>query len=190
MMTGWCGSGGVQVSLSDFGPADGTCFGVTLLLLKLCLCQQSYLPLDLPSGRTVMLESSCREQNLLITFGCIRLHNWSENQQQEHRRDLRCVSGNATEFRQFDWALLINIPWVILIAPCFLSTAAHPLPEKDKSAEECAVSILWKRVEQQCMICPQRYYSLSEFAEDQYLDMFSIPAPFYPEVQIQPACPK
>lgn len=52
--------------------------------------------------------------------------NWKQHQQL-HQQDLRCVSGNATLFRQFDQGILINTSCLILIDTCFLSNVGHPL---------------------------------------------------------------
>lgn len=41
------------------------------------------------------------------------------------------------------------------------------------------------RIQQQCMICPQRYYSVGEFA-NQYLNMFCNHAQFYLGVSKMP----
>lgn len=69
--------------------------------------------------------SEFRQHRAAATF-----HLWLHpvaTENSTHQQDLRCVSGNATLFRQFDQDILINTSCVILIDTCFLSNVGHPL---------------------------------------------------------------
>lgn len=172
--------------------------GVTLLLT---LLPTFYLPLDLPSGRSstwVMLGGSQREQLLFITVSYSHLHMWKKNQQSSI--GMTCASGSTMEFRWFDLAILINVPQVILISPCFLSPAAHPSSKKDNSnlsffrrksaiKWECAVFILRKSLEFNSNVWFARKDITVSLQINTWI-CFETLDNFIPGYQKQPQCPK